>query len=67
MEYISPIYECYQLPILWVQRQISLGLKRPGHEADHSPLCSTEVKNDGAVTTLPYTKTTLPLPTNIKY
>jgi len=33
-----------QLPIQWVLESLSLGVKWPGHEADHSPPSSTEVK-----------------------
>jgi hypothetical protein len=33
-----------QPPIQWVQGALSLGVKRPGREADHSPPSSTEVK-----------------------
>jgi hypothetical protein len=33
-----------QLPIQWVLGVLSLGVKRPGPEADHSPPVSTEVK-----------------------
>jgi hypothetical protein len=33
-----------QLPIQWVPGALSLGLKRPGREADHSPPSSAEVK-----------------------
>jgi hypothetical protein len=33
-----------QPPIQWVPGAISLGLKRPGREADHSPPRSAEVK-----------------------
>jgi hypothetical protein len=33
-----------QPPIQWVPRALSLGVKRPGREADHSPLSSAEVK-----------------------
>jgi len=33
-----------QLPIQWVPLALPLGVKRPGHEADHSPTSSTEVK-----------------------
>jgi hypothetical protein len=29
-----------QPPIQWVPGALSLGVKRPGHEADHSPLAS---------------------------
>jgi hypothetical protein len=34
-----------QTPIQWVPGALSLGLKRPGREADHSPPYSAEVKN----------------------
>jgi len=33
-----------QPPIQWVQRAPSVGVKWPGHEADHSSPSSTEVK-----------------------
>jgi hypothetical protein len=33
-----------QPPIQWVQEALSLGVKRLGREADHSPLSSAEVK-----------------------
>jgi hypothetical protein len=33
-----------QLPIQWVPRALSTGIKRPGREADHSPASSAEVK-----------------------
>jgi hypothetical protein len=33
-----------QPPIQWVTGALSLGVKRPGHEADHSPPSSAEVK-----------------------
>jgi hypothetical protein len=33
-----------QPPIPWVPGALSLGVKRPGREADHSPPSSTEVK-----------------------
>jgi len=32
-------------PIQWVLGVLSLGVKRPGREADHSPPSSAEVKN----------------------
>jgi hypothetical protein len=38
-----------QSPIQWVPGPISLRVKRPGREADHSPPSSTKAKNDGAV------------------
>jgi hypothetical protein len=34
-----------QLPIQWVPRALSLGVKRPEREADHSPPPSADVKN----------------------
>jgi hypothetical protein len=34
-----------QPPIQWVHGVLSLGVKRPGREADHSPPSSAEVKN----------------------
>jgi hypothetical protein len=34
-----------QPPIQWVPGAVSLGVKRPGHEADLSPPSSAEVKN----------------------
>jgi hypothetical protein len=33
-----------QPPIQWVPGALPLGVKRPGREADHSPLSSAEVK-----------------------
>jgi hypothetical protein len=42
-----------QPPIQWVPAALSLGLKRPGREADHSPPSSSEVKNTGSYTPLP--------------
>jgi hypothetical protein len=40
-------------PIQWVQGSLSLGLKRPGREADHSPPSSPEVKNAWRYTSIP--------------
>jgi hypothetical protein len=37
-------------PIQWVPRALSLGVKRPGSEADHSPPSSAEVKNTWSYT-----------------
>jgi hypothetical protein len=34
-----------QPPIHWVPGALSPGVKHPGHEADHSPPSSSEVKN----------------------
>jgi hypothetical protein len=33
-----------QPPIQWVLEALSLGVKQPGHEANHSPRSSAEVK-----------------------
>jgi hypothetical protein len=44
-----------QPPIQWVPGTLSLGIKRPGREADHSPPSSAEVKNAWSYTsTLQY-------------
>jgi hypothetical protein len=32
-------------PVQWVPAALSLGVKRPGREADHSPPSSAEVEN----------------------
>jgi hypothetical protein len=48
-----------QPPIQWVAGAFSLGVKRPGRKADHSPPCSAEVKNAWSYTsTLQYAFTT---------
>jgi hypothetical protein len=39
--------------IQWVSGALSLGVKRPGHEADHSPPSSAEVKNAWSYTSTP--------------
>jgi hypothetical protein len=39
----------------WVPGAVSPGLKRPGLEADHSPLCNAEDENGGAIPSLSYT------------
>jgi hypothetical protein len=45
-----------QPPIQWVAGALSLGVKWPGREADHSPPSSAEVKNAWSYTsTPPYT------------
>jgi hypothetical protein len=44
-----------QPPITWVPGALSLGVKRPGPEADHSPPSGSEVKNGGAMHPLPHT------------
>jgi hypothetical protein len=40
-----PILGPTQPPIQWVSGALSSGVKRPGHESDHSPPTSAEVKN----------------------
>jgi hypothetical protein len=42
-----------QPPIQWVQGAFYLGVKRPGHEADHSLPSSAEVKNAWSCTSTP--------------
>jgi hypothetical protein len=42
-----------QPPIQWVPGALSLGLKRPGREADHSPPSGAEVKNAWSYTSTP--------------
>jgi hypothetical protein len=44
-----------QPPIQWTPESLSPGVKRLGHEADHSPSFSAEVKNGGAIPTRPRT------------
>jgi hypothetical protein len=38
-----------QPPIQWVPRALSLGVKQPGDEADHSPPYSAKVKKGGGI------------------
>jgi hypothetical protein len=38
-----------QQPTQWVPGPLSLGVKRPEREADHSPRYSAEIKNGGAI------------------
>jgi hypothetical protein len=42
-----------QPTIQWVRGGLSLGVKWPGREADHSPQCSVEVKNVWSYTSTP--------------
>jgi hypothetical protein len=42
-----------QPPIQWVPGALSLGVKRPGREADHSSPSSAEVKNAWSYTSTP--------------
>ena len=41
-------------PIHWVLTVLSLGIKWPGREADHSPSSSAEVKNEWSYTSIPH-------------
>jgi hypothetical protein len=43
-----------QSPIQWVPGALSLEVKRPGREADHSPLSSAEVKNAWSYNSTPW-------------
>jgi hypothetical protein len=42
-----------QYAIIWVPGALSMGVKRPGREADHSPSSSAEVKNAWSYTSTP--------------
>jgi hypothetical protein len=42
-----------QPPIQWVPGSLTLGVKLPGREADHSPSSSAEVKNAFSHTSTP--------------
>jgi len=42
-----------QPPIQGVQEALSLGVKLPGLETDHSPPCTAEVKNAWSYTSTP--------------
>jgi hypothetical protein len=42
-----------QPPIQWIPGALSLGVKRPGREADHSRPSSVEVKNAWSYTCTP--------------
>jgi hypothetical protein len=45
-----------QPPIHWVPEALSPGVKRPGREADNSPLSSADVKNAWGYDSLPHTR-----------
>jgi hypothetical protein len=47
--YLGPI----EPPIQWAPEVLSLGIKWPGCEADHSPPSSAEVKNAWSYTSTP--------------
>jgi hypothetical protein len=42
-----------QPPLQWVAGALSLGVKRPGRETDHSPPSTAEVKNAWSYTSAP--------------
>jgi hypothetical protein len=45
--------ESTHLPVQWVPGTLSMGVKWPGREADHSPPSSAEVKNALSYTSTP--------------
>jgi hypothetical protein len=49
----GPYLEPTQPPIQWVSGPLSLRVKRPDREADHSPPSSAEVKNLWSYTSTP--------------
>jgi hypothetical protein len=49
----SPALGLTQPPIQWVPGGLSLRVKRPGRETDHSPPSSAEVKNAWSYTSTP--------------
>jgi len=52
---IKEHYRHTQHPIQWVPGAVSLGIKRPGGEGDHSSPSSTEAKNPWNYNFLPNT------------
>jgi len=48
-----PVLEPTQSHIHWVPGSLSLGVKRPGRKAGHSPPSSAEVKNAWSYTSIP--------------
>jgi hypothetical protein len=42
-------------PIQWVPGAVSLGVKRPEREADHSPPSTAKIKKSGPIPPLPHT------------
>jgi hypothetical protein len=48
-----PVLGPTQPPIQWTPGALSVGVKRPGREADHSPPSSVEVKNEWSYTSTP--------------
>jgi hypothetical protein len=51
--HVGPALGPTKPPIQWVPEALSSGVKRPGHEADHSPPNSTEVKKTWVYTSTP--------------
>jgi hypothetical protein len=47
------MFSSRQPPIQWVPEGLSLGVKRPGREANHSPPSSAEVKNARSYNSIP--------------
>jgi hypothetical protein len=43
-----------QPPVQWVPKALPTRVVQPGSEADHSPLSSAKVKNDGDIPPLPH-------------
>jgi hypothetical protein len=50
---LNPLLRTSRLPLELVSGAVSPGIKRLGRESDHSPLSSIEVRNDGAIPSLP--------------
>jgi hypothetical protein len=48
-----PVLGPTQLPITWLPEALTLGVKRRGREADHSPLHSAEIRNAWSCTSPP--------------
>jgi hypothetical protein len=51
-----PALEPTQPPVQWVTGALSLGLRQPGRETDHSPSSTPEVKNVWSYTSTPPTR-----------
>jgi hypothetical protein len=49
----KPVLWHTQPPFLWVPGALFPGVKRPGHEAEHSSPSSAEVSNGSAIPLLP--------------
>jgi hypothetical protein len=47
--------EIIQPPIQWVPEALSMGVKRPGHEADYSPHLVSRLRTRGVTSLLPNT------------